>query len=1463
MNIVPKLTLNKHPKDSQNLSFVTAMNVKISNDESCITNEESIKENTVIDSFLTNYYSNEDDGEYDIISIIPCNNELVIIAVGKNNRTKAQIFRYREKTSITDESIKCVYGDNDNYLSYHNGKIKGTFTYNVENSLIIAISEYDGVDDKVPLKTINLGNFDNDDLYNDRNIPDSKLPTNPEVKIPSITTPTYLAGSAYKGWYYLYIRYKINSVDYTQWYSFGFPIYVDTIEQYQIIRYCFNRDTKFNTGNMAIPIIYPAWPSDGYGAGCSDYFSDNTDIAKETFQTIINGIDTNYDKYQIGLICASKSKTKAFRTADINNNVRIFVLDNKTLIEASAEEFIIDNFNYFNVKSLFNYKNKLYIANYKENNPNNRKIDLSLIDNIKADVTVSFINEINSVVSDSGLVVETNGNKTNQYDIAYGGSRIYLHDFLNIDKEANVTIDYTGGKTQDKAKNFFITTINSNDDGSTVLHEYNNGFICVGHFKYKGIGVYEIEYLTDLNTNYFGITNDDDPSSQYIRFTIKKTGLNISTNKYYINTKNGFNIRKVNSSLIPGEVYNFFIHFVDKYGHSTNGYRINNNVKYYTEEDINKENEVFPVRFKSESEDTYLYAAVGIDSSIRDVLNYNNVTIYKIKDKVNHLLKQPYDKSSAVYNEFKNEFISFNNDNFLNTKWYQITLPYDDEFSLYINNNGDRLFRVPFSKSFRFFLNFDPGNEKPYNTTWSHTIYNPNFSNIKVPEGYVGYFISYEKYEPLQRATGLLTRNDFRTISKMYDTYLYTANHNKSNSMMFYSSIFDTSDSLKLDYNIIRIEGVDVFDKSDIPPYDFMQRNISFSFMHDQNKPQIKTYECIRNYAIPKYKIGVGGSAVDNRQGQGSCLIIDDAYNLFPVYNQGNNIKLYRATILNCTRDIYMSNNKTLIRLTDIKYINDNNGVYNTGNIVSGLNGHYTYDGVLVYENAGLSFNETDNKARRFINNSLYYPDSVGDSPNHHTYYNDIPFVNYVQFPICSDVFFESKRFKNEPKAIVYLTKTDESDATKNTFYGGTMVVPNNSIDLFENPQGSSDQFDPKTYTNFREDLVSIDTFNKTVRRSNIIQDESRINGWRKFSVESYKNITENKGEITNIIGIGTMLLIHTQHSLFMFDTDNTLTTNDKAVQLSQPDAFDVEYKEVFTSSLGFGGLQDDKAFAIDQFGYIFYNNDFNRFYRFDNGQLAYIDDDIIEWLNKYKPYNIRFANDKNNNRLIIKMNYKVNDNTEDNIVISYNYNTKNFVSFHSYYFDESFNTKSNLYLKCDYSRPNCSLHQFVKNNSSYGEFDNSFKNARTPVIHPSKIGIIVNDVYSEIKFLETITYKLNKVANSEKIAYNYSPVEGNIQPFAGNYITVYNNEVNTGKLDVSVNTEESKNTFGKYNKPYWELGNWNFSYLRNNIANYNNYGDSFNMSRIFGNYFIVEFEFSNEDKCKVEFEDFNYNIVK
>ena len=71
-----------------------------------------------------------------------------------------------------------------------------------------------------------------------------------------------------------------------------------------------------------------------------------------------------------------------------------------------------------------------------------------------------------------------------------------------------------------------------------------------------------------------------------------------------------------------------------------------------------------------------------------------------------------------------------------------------------------------------------------------HSIFRCNFQNIEIPDGYEGFYISYEEYEATERVTGVLTRNDFRSqdwITKDgIQVNRYTANDAKSDNMLFY-----------------------------------------------------------------------------------------------------------------------------------------------------------------------------------------------------------------------------------------------------------------------------------------------------------------------------------------------------------------------------------------------------------------------------------------------------------------------------------------------------------------------------------------------------------------------------------------------------------------------------------------------------------------------------------------------------
>jgi hypothetical protein len=219
MNIQKKLNLNKHPGDCVPYSLVAAKNVKVSNDGRMIVNEEGLEDCKVIANAI------HEDGinNFKIVGVIPTSTELILFVINTDSN-KSYIYRYNEQAD------NC-YRVNSNW-KYNGGKIKGTYTYNVKNHLIIAIAESNALVD-VPLKTINI------DLDSDR--PDSEMSIIPQITLPTISNLNYVSGGAYKGFYFLFIRYKIDKTNYTKWYSIGFPIFNDVIIPQVINKVCFRK----------------------------------------------------------------------------------------------------------------------------------------------------------------------------------------------------------------------------------------------------------------------------------------------------------------------------------------------------------------------------------------------------------------------------------------------------------------------------------------------------------------------------------------------------------------------------------------------------------------------------------------------------------------------------------------------------------------------------------------------------------------------------------------------------------------------------------------------------------------------------------------------------------------------------------------------------------------------------------------------------------------------------------------------------------------------------------------------------------------------------------------------------------------------------------------------------------------------------------------------------------------------
>ena len=1460
-NIVKELSLNKHPKDCKDLSLINARNIMVSNDFSCLQNELNITEHPTLQDYLEDKI---------LVGYIPCNTEVVLFTVSdddydslKSNKTAidSTITRYDEES---DEIIECLSN-----FKYHGGKIVGTFTYNVQNNLIIAVAESDSITgDKVPLRSINLGKFDEETKGTDRELNAGLHAVSPELILPKFTDFTYVPGKTYKGWYYFFIRYKINNIDYTHWFPIGYPIFICDIEKQTIFKYGFKSDYTSHLENS----------TDRYTlSGCIDYFSSKSNIANETVDIALDNFDERYKFYQIGFICVAKDSSKAFRTNDIPIDSQTFNLSINEANSYSVNELILDNYNYYNVKNVINYQNRLYISNFKESaNPIISKEELGKI-KLTYNRKLVSLNDISYqlITTDSNNVISTEersvDNIIDDYDILEafpiytGTDNNRTVDSIKIGQSFRYSNSLDNEPTYEHG---YLTTKGGNQIQAELMLFKDSGHKII-HIRTEINGTsYEAHYESGL----WGSTMTLHYNNFYEDIIVSGSGSNIGSNIAFINTNNSFKKRKHDRTLIPGEVYSFYIHFVNKYGEATDGYRIPND---YGLQNVQK---------------VIIYAPDNSGSAEFPVINkiFNDDGSLNIDGAIVH----PRDGTISpgrVYGAIAGMLENLSN--IPNLYWFQIpntTIPSVNTYFIpFINDNGDVLYKVPFEdcsydgtiiKYPEYTLNFDLG-------------------NFQLPEGYIGYYFSYEKFEPTIKHRGILTKFDISTQAEIAQVGENTVMYNDYNStdidkienVNFYSSSIDTDDNLDLDFNaLILMKNVVLHTNDAVYTPNAKVEFANGKFPANLNRAEYSGTDINFTIGLDKFNLVIAGDVLKNRSNIGSAIEIKVTDTLKTLF--GNTSNIFKSALVKITKNLYTNENKILIKFTDVYYETKSD------TIEFGLNGCVTYNNFIIFDYNRFLFNTQNNlvlseKYGQYLPTDTLdvYEDNGGSvtplfivktfAGTGATPAKVAP-LYYAQIFTYDVMFNEAKSFKNEPQIYyLQLEKTISDDKVTNQikqFAENIITLPQNTIDLFENKYPTQDALNPKTFANYDANKEYIDTYNKRVRRSNVIADESNENSWRIFPLEGYKDITENKGIITNIIGVGTTFLVHTEHSLFMFDRNNTLQTADKEVQLAMPDIFDVDYKEVFTSDLGICGLQDRDAHIVDQFGYIFYDNDAHRIYKFGQGKIENIDLDIIQFLNKYKPYRIRFANDKEASRLLVNMYFhSAIEAIPQEETLSFNYVINKWISFHDYVFDAAFNTKQMLYYLINRKDDNVNVytHMYIINdlfnykdphnsiqNIYYNKFENIRENRQVNASVNSIIDIICNPSYEHIKYLEYIAYKLYKI-NIDSNIYSPTPVEELKQPYSGDTLRVFNTEVDTGLLNILVD-DESPNTkknrsIMNYKKPWWELGNWNFNYLRDSKQ-----GNVKFPTRLYGNYFVIRFVLK-DDYRRIEFESLEYQITK
>lgn len=617
--IVKELNLNKNPQYVKNNSLVFAKNIKVDALGNNIVTDDNIDYCKVSEICKIKGYNK-------IAGCISTPAEIIVFLKSVTGN-KLHIARFNEEY----DSTIFIYTQ----INYNGGEINGTYNYNVRNELIIIFCEDSSTGTKNYLRTINCGKFDKDkeEIYVEEE--ESFFNLCPDVPICKCKLENLVSGiNIPNGVYQFFIRYKLDSTNYSKWFPIGIPYYAIHKEYKNVINYGSSPNSKFEV------VVNNANIDSSYGFELNISFDKKPDYINK-FQL---GYILNHDNSLIGRI---------YNTFDINENLlNNIIFDGRYISENSVSNFIEQPLNLFNVDNIVNYNNRVYISNYNENNNN---IYNENIKNFVDNILVRF---------DTEEVPDVKKNKGTCYKINF--------NYKSGNNEISTSLEYFGTNAP--------TTLNITDDLLVSLGLSRTDKLCVPYNGSGGGGfspLCSVEecYLKFINNSFYFVRISDDYILQYI-YVVNEKGkykAEYVKRKYSIEIKDYENISSDNGfvqTLIPNEVYNFFVHFVRKDGTYTNGYQLQNDVTPFFDEGIFDLRQTIKEFYDNDPNYCKLFVSKDIiekypNKYLYEVINnsYDQYFGYYSNSKGNILFKAPrrYDKiikvNFIIHNLIPDDFI--------------------------------------------------------------------------------------------------------------------------------------------------------------------------------------------------------------------------------------------------------------------------------------------------------------------------------------------------------------------------------------------------------------------------------------------------------------------------------------------------------------------------------------------------------------------------------------------------------------------------------------------------------------------------------------------------------------------------------------------------------------------------------------------------------------------------------------
>lgn len=174
---------------------------------------------------------------------------------------------------------------------------------------------------------------------------------------------------------------------------------------------------------------------------------------------------------------------------------------------------------------------------------------------------------------------------------------------------------------------------------------------------------------------------------------------------------------------------------------------------------------------------------------------------------------------------------------------------------------------------------------------------------------------------------------------------------------------------------------------------------------------------------------------------------------------------------------------------------------------------------------------------------------------------------------------------------------------------------------------------------------------------------EGVTNSWKNYSALNYFETVKDKGPITNLQGMGELLIIHHQNAIFRTRDKEVLSTDISTITLGTGDIFAIPPKETRPAKLGYGGTQHNLAAVLLPPGYVFPDAKTGELFLFTGDELYNIGEGIERFLKKYltitdnNPYignGITIGYDQFYKRIIITCKNKALTNLLVNFVPGY-----------------------------------------------------------------------------------------------------------------------------------------------------------------------------------------------------------------